>query len=435
MTIVSIIRSNMAKRPLSTGLTVLSVALASALILSVNTIQRQTDESYRQTSAGFDLILAAKGSPMQTALNTLYHLETSTGVIPFAVYQAALRDPRVEAAYPFYVGDSYRGLRVVGTVQRYLAQGEPSKDRRFELAAGRLFEGLNEVVLGAEAARRTGHAIGDTLVLSHGLTEPQAGAERLEHDAHPVVVTGVLRPTGTAHDRVLFTDLRTTAGLHEIRPHHDDTHAHEHAPHVPTVSDVDAVALKMKNPQLAMQVAGTLNFPTPENPVLRMNMARDPYFGFKPGVMAVLPAQQIAALMAIVGNAERVLRILSVLVLVVALATVLVALINTMDSRRRDLAVFRALGARRGQLLRIMVGEASVLVLIGSVMGWLACQVLLSLLAPVLLETAGVRIAAFHSIPQDLAIVGGLAAASVLVGLLPGWSAYRSDPIRHLQPS
>jgi putative ABC transport system permease protein len=435
MTTFSIIRSNMGKRPLSTGLTVLSVALASALILSVNTIQRQTDESYRQTSAGFDLILAAKGSPMQTALNTLYHLETSTGVIPFAVYQTALRDPRVEAAYPFYVGDSYRGLRVVGTVQRYLAQGEPSKDRRFELAVGRLFEGLNEVVMGSEAARRTGHQVGDTLVLSHGLTEPPAGAERLEHDAHPVVVTGILRPTGTAHDRVLFTDVRTTAGLHEVRPHHGDAHAHDHDSHQPVVSDVDAVALKMKNPQLALQVAGTLNFPTPDNPVLRMNMARDPYFAFKPGVMAVLPAQQIAALMAIVGNAERVLRILSVLVLVVAFVTVLVALVNTMDSRRRDLAVFRALGARRGQLLRIMVGEAGALVVIGSVFGWLGCQILLASLAPVLLQTAGVRIAAFHSIPLDLSVLAMMAAASLLVGLLPGWSAYRSDPVRHLQPS
>lgn len=433
MTTFSIIRANMVKRPLSTGLTVLSVALASALILSVGTIQRQTDESYRQTSAGFDLILAAKGSPMQTVLNTLYHLETSTGVIPFSVYQTALRDPRVEAVYPFYVGDSYRGLRVVGTVQRFLAQGEPSKDRRFELADGRFFDGLNEVVMGSEAARRTGHSLGDTLVLSHGLTEPQPGVERLEHDAHPVVVVGILSPTGTAHDRVLFTDLRTTAGLHEVRPH--DGHDHDHAAHVPVVTEVDAVALKMKNPQLALQVAGTLNFPTPENPVLRMNMARDPYFPFKPGLMAVVPAQQIAALMAIIGNAERVLRLVAILVLIVALVTVLVALVNTMDSRRRDLAVFRALGARRGQLLRIMVGEAAGLVLLGSILGWLASQTLLAVLAPILLETAGVRIEAFVSLKEDAIVLALLASASILVGLLPGWSAYRSDPIRHLQPS
>lgn len=435
MTTYSIIRSNLAKRRFSTGLTILSVALASALILSVTTIQRQTDESYRQTSAGFDLILAAKGSPMQTVLNTIYHLETSTGVIPFSVYQTALRDPRVEAVYPFYVGDSYAGLRVVGTVLRFLAQGEPSKDRRFVIAEGRFFDGLNEVVMGSEAARRTDHAIGDTLVLSHGLTEPQPGVERLEHDAHPVVLVGILEPTGTAHDRVLFTDVRTTAGLHAVVSHDTHDHDHDHGARDPVVTELDAVALKMKNPQLALQVAGTLNFPTPDNPVLRMNMARDPYFGFKPGVMAVVPAQQIAALMAIIGNAERVLRIVAVLVLIVALVTVLVALINTMDSRRRDLAVFRALGARRGQLMRIMVGEAASLVLIGSLIGWLGSQILLIALTPVLLDTAGVRIEAFASLTTDALLLAQLALASILVGLLPGWSAYRSDPIRHLQPS
>jgi len=437
MTLFTIVRKNLTKRSLSTSLTILSVAVGVGLVLAVITIQQQTEDAYRQTSAGFDLILAAKGSAMQTTLNTMYHLETSTGVIPYALYQAALRDPRVEYAYPLYVGDSYRGIRVVGTSEAFLRFGEPIKAQSFRLADGRVFSGLFEVVLGSSVAKRTGHAVGDTFTISHGLVEVAEGAEAMDHDHLPVVVVGILEPTGTAHDNVIFTDYKTTTALHsvEFQNHlHDDDHDHVHSTDEIEVKQLDAVMLRMKNPQAALQLAGLINYPTPDNPFLRMQMSRDPFFQFKSVIMAVIPAQQIAALLTIVGNAERVLKWVSSFVIVVALLSVLIALYNTMEGRRRDLAIFRTLGARRTTLLWIMMLESSAIVLIGTAFGWLGGQLLVSSLAPFLLDSAGIVVRAFQHDSGALLVILLMIGIGILIGMVPGVKAYRNDPVQNLSP-
>src|SRR5690606_36937579 len=115
MTTLSVVTKNLRKRLLGTVLTTLSNALGAGLIVAILSIQSETEESFNQTSADYDLILAAKGSQLQSSLNTLYHIETSTGIVPYALYEATQNDPRVEYSFPFYVGDSYRQYRVIGT--------------------------------------------------------------------------------------------------------------------------------------------------------------------------------------------------------------------------------------------------------------------------------------------------------------------------------
>lgn len=433
MTLFTIVRKNLTKRGLSTSLTVLSVTVGVALVLAVATIQTQTEDAYRQTSVGYDLILAAKGSPMQSTLNTIYHLEQSTGVVPFALYEAALADPRVEQVYPVYVGDSFRGIRVIGTSAAFLRFGEPVKGRSFAFSEGGPFQGMYQVVLGYEAARRSGLSLQDTLVIAHGLTEAATGAETLEHDHLPVVVVGILAPTGTAHDRVMFTSFKTTASLHS--PIIASDHAHDQKAVNPAdivVTQLDAVLVRMKNPQAALQVAGVINYPTPDNPFMRMQMARDPYFAFKTDIMAVIPAQQISNLLSIVGNAERVLSWVSRFVVIIALLSVLIGLYNTMEGRRRDLAIFRTLGARRSTLLGVMMLESSVIVAIGSGLGYLSGHLIVAAIAPSLLDSAGIVIHAWQHDSSSLSVIFALISAGVLIGTVPGIKAYRSDPVQNL---
>ena len=133
MNLLNVVGKNLRKRTLSTVLTVSSIALGLAMVVAVLVVQQQTDESYSQTSVGYDLLFSAKGSQLQATLNTLYHLETSVGIIPYGVYEAALRDPRVERAFPFYVGDSYSGYRVVGTSSDFIAHAEPRRGATIHL--------------------------------------------------------------------------------------------------------------------------------------------------------------------------------------------------------------------------------------------------------------------------------------------------------------
>jgi putative ABC transport system permease protein len=428
MTLFTIVRKNLTKRGLSTSLTVLSVSVGVALVLAVATIQTQTEAAYTQTSVGYDLILAAKGSPMQSTLNTIYHLEQSTGVVPFALYEAALTDPRVEQVYPIYVGDSYRGIRVIGTSAAFLRFGEPIKGRSFSYTEGGPFQGLNQVVLGSEAARRSALSLGDTLVIAHGLTEAAPGAETMEHDHLPVTVVGILAPTGTAHDRVMFTSFKTTAALHQ--PVHQ--HEGDMAPADIIVTQLDAVLVRMKNKQSAVQVAGVINYPTPDNPFMRMQMARDPFFAFKTEIMAVIPSVQISNLLSIVGNAERVLSWVSRFVVIIALLSVLIGLYNTMEGRRRDLAIFRTLGARRSTLLGVMMLESSAIVAIGSLIGYVSGHLIVAAIAPSLLDSAGIVIQAWQHDSSSVRVILALISAGVLIGTVPGIKAYRNDPVQNL---
>jgi ABC-type antimicrobial peptide transport system permease subunit len=250
-------------------------------------------------------------------------------------------------------------------------------------------------------------------------------------------VVGILEPTGTAHDNVIFTDYKTTTALHSVKfqSHlHDDDHDHVHSTDEIVVKQLDAVMLRMKNPQAALQLAGLINYPTPDNPFLRMQMARDPFFPFKTVIMAVIPAQQISALLAIVGNAERVLKWVSSFVIVVALLSVLIALYNTMEGRRRDLAIFRTLGARRATLLWIMMFESSTIVLIGSAIGWVSGQLLVYSLAPFLLDSAGIVVRAFQHDSSALLVILTMIGIGILIGMVPGIKAYRNDPVQNLSP-
>jgi putative ABC transport system permease protein len=181
MTTLSIVTKNLRKRLLATILTTLSIALGAGLIMAILTIQSETEKSFSQTSVGYDLILAAKGSQLQSTLNTLYHVETSTGIVPYALYEATRNDPRVEYSFPFYVGDSYRQYRVIGTSSDYLDKAIPRRGMTYSMRDGRNFTAVHEAVLGGLVADQTGMKVGDTFFFTHGVTMADGGAEEYIH--------------------------------------------------------------------------------------------------------------------------------------------------------------------------------------------------------------------------------------------------------------
>lgn len=465
MNIFNIVNKNLKKRLLSTCLTVFSVLLGVAMIVAIYVIQAETERSFNQTSVGYDLILTAKGSQLQATLNALYHLEASVGIIPYSIYETAKRDPRIVSAYPLYVGDSYNGYRVVGTSAEFLQSAEPRRGQPFAIKEGRVFDKPLEAVLGSDVARRTGLGIGDEIQIQHGLFEPVPGAEAHVHDNAPVKIVGILAVSGTANDKVIFTDLYSTHALHDPRFHiddlhdhdheesdqnqdhhsHDDHQEHDHASHEQTDSNIvtdireiielkelDALLIKMTDPAAALQLSGMINYPTPANPLLARNLMRDPFFQYKEQIMAVIPAMQIMSLMSIVGNAEVVLRFVAWFVVVVALTGVLIAIYNTMEDRKRDLAVMRALGASRKQIFSIIVLEAIILCFIGSVSGILIGHLLVYFSITYLTSIAGIVITAFVFDLYQLYLVIGIVLLGAIAGIIPALKAYNSEVIRNL---
>lgn len=451
MSFISIVFKNLKKRSLSTVLTITSVVLGVAMIIAITVIQAETEKSFSQTSVGYDLILAAKGSQLQTTLNALYHLETSTGIIPYALYEIARQDPRVSKAFPLYVGDSYRGNRVIGTSYDFLSDAQPRTGQNFVFRSGVNFDAPLQAVLGFEVARRTGLNIGDQIQITHGLAEVAPGAEPHIHDNAPVTIVGILERSGTANDRVIFTDLYTTHALHDPSFHiedyedehgtHDHAHdnEHEHDSEEPTdlrdvitLKELDALLVKMVDPAAALQLSGMINYPTPANPLLARNMMRDPFFRYKDQIMAVIPAMQIMALMSIVGNAEVVLKYIAWFVIVVALFGLLIAIYNTMEDRKRDIAIMRALGASKRHVFSIIVLEAITICAIGGIIGLFGGHAIVSLVTPHLAEVAGIVISSFDIQLSQLYYVLFVIVLGAIAGLIPAFKAYRTDAVRNL---
>ncbi len=459
---ISIVFKNMKLRLLSTVLTIGSVALAAALVVSVQTLERETERNYTQTSVGYDLILAAPGSRMQTTLNTIYHLETSTGVISNDVYKAALRDGRIEAAYPFFVGDNYRGVRIIGTSAGFIDNSEPRAGQRFEMAEGRTFNAPFEAVMGSAAAQRLGVGIGHRFHMTHGVSEVSGeDVEPHVHDDYELVITGILSPSRTAHDNVIFTSTYSTYAVHyhdhdhEDEHGHDNGHEHDHHDHdrdehdashsderwphslaeyEERVEKLDAVLLKFNNQAAAIQLAGMLNLPTPENPLLLRNLQRDPFFPYKDELMAVIPAEQIQQLMSIIGNAEQVLRYIGWIVFLVALFGILAAIYNTMEERRRDIAIMRSLGASRSTILRLILLEAAFITLIGCLIGLILAMATVAVVSPYIAETAGIVVSPYAIESGQFVTLGTFVVLGIAAGIIPALKAYRTDVVSNLAP-
>ncbi len=319
MTLWLIVFKSLRQHALSTLVTALSIALAGGLLMSVWTVKEQAQATFTGVNEGFDAVLGARGSKLQLVLNSIFHLEASPGNMAWRDFLDIQQNPNVELAVPIAVGDNYHGYRLVGTTLDYFTKAEYTPGRRFELQpGGALFDqGRREAVVGDFVARKMNLKPGDTFHPFHGLIFD----ERSQH-SETYVVVGVLKPSNTPADRVIWIPL---AGIQRMTGH--DPKA---------ATDISAALVKLK--------------------------AGSPLAGFQMDLMynkqgnrltfAWPIGRVVAELFAKIGWFDRVLALVSYLVAVVATASILASIYNSMNERRREIAILRALGARRDHLCR-----------------------------------------------------------------------------------
>jgi putative ABC transport system permease protein len=418
MTLLTIVLKNLAQRRLSSTLTALSIALGVSVTVGVLALKEQSHEGFQQSAFGYDLVVGAKGSKLQLVLNTVYHLDQSTGNIPYALYARLKTDRRVRLAVPMAVGDFYQGFRLVGASDKLLTDFEVQKGQKFELAQGRVYafdekmlehlmtappdhvhehEGqVFEAVLGSIAAERTGLTLGSAFVAQHGSEEGQAHEEKW-------TVVGILKPTGTANDRAIFINLES---FFHIKGHQKEEVVR---------GKISTIVLKTKGPMAAKDLAWEIN-----NGV---------------EAMGGVPAEVVVELFDLIGKVDVLLLAVSVLVIVVAGVSILVSIYNSMAERRRPIAIMRALGARRGTIFAVIVMEASALCLIGGLVGLLGGHVLTAVAGGILKSAAGVVVSPWSFSLNELWVLAGLQALGALVGVVPAAKAYRTDIADGLSPT
>jgi len=407
-------------RWLTSSLLVLLLAIGVATISLLLHFSHQAEQRLAQDGRGFDLVVGAKGSPLQLILSSIYHMDIPTGNISLAEARRLEKHPQVKQAIPLALGDSYRGFRIVGTKQDYITH------YKADLAEGQSFSAPLEAVLGAAVARETKVSVGATFAGSHGLT---GGGE--EHVDSPYKVVGVLKPTGTVIDRLVLTPVESVWKIHgsEAHPHEHEEEAHEvHKHHAHGKDKHDEH--KDEEPEIEASDEITALLITYRSRAAAMSLPRE--INRMSRVQAASPAFETARLLSLLGIGLDTLRLFGIILIVSALAGMLVAVYQSMLERRVDIALMRVLGASKGMLMKQIILEAGLLIAAGIGAGLVLSHAALAALPSLSAQLANMGFMPLQLLPGEISMAAGLLIAGLCVALLPALAAYRVDVSRTL---
>ncbi len=387
-------------RPLAVTLNLLLLSLGLACITFLLLVSNQLDKAFERDLQGIDLVVGAKGSPMQLILSGVFHIDVPPGNVPWRAVQELEKHPLVAQVIPLSLGDSFQGFRIVGSSHDYLSH------YRAQLAQGRLWAQPMQVVPGAIAAHTLGLSVGSTFMGSHGL-----GAGGRSHGDKIYTVVGVLAPGGTVLDRLILTDLNSVWQVHEAHGKAEE----EETGHLLEQREVTVALLRYKTPLAAVSLPRYINSST--------------------AMQAAAPALEITRLLSMLGLGTDVLRAFAGVLLLSAGLSVFIALWSAVRERRADLALLRMLGAPPGKLAALLLLEALWLALLATALGLLAGQGMAAALGWLLQLDNSLLVGAMVW-PRVLWLVPALAlGVSLLAALLPALGAYRVSVLELLQGS
>ncbi|MFM7801082.1 MAG: ABC transporter permease, partial [Limnohabitans sp.] len=406
----------------------LAVSVSVLIVLGGQQLREDAKRSFSHALSGVDLIVGPRGSATELMLYSVFQIGRPSRNMGFVGFQEIQNMPQVRWAVPIQLGDTYQGYPVLGT-KAVLFKEFKSQGRGLEWAQGRAFgnpseqpQSMTEVVLGAEVAQRFRHEAGDQLVLTHGAG---GGPEDTDHDDHPLVVVGVLKPTGAPIDRAVLINLEGFEAMHQgwsmgISPKSLKSAAAALA-QTPDIKELQPVSLSavwvgLHNRADVFSVRRKIE-----------SMNRDP-------LMAVLPGVALDELWQVVKVLENSLVLVGFMVAVSAMLGVAAVLLVAMTGRRKELAILRAMGAGPRSLLGYVLLESVLVCLVGIVCGYIVCQCLLWAGQDILRTSFGIMVQPGLPSSDSLLSLGALFVVSVLASLLPAWRAYRLSLMDGLHP-
>ena len=409
-------------------LTILSVALSVILIVGVERVRDAARESFTNSASGLDLIVAGRGNPVQILLATVFGVGSTGQAIGWDSFEMVEALPGVAWAVPISMGDTHRGFPVVGTTVEYFKHFRHSSGQPLRFADGGAFTASNGAVVGAEVAARFGYAPGTVIVNAHG-----AGRVAFHvHDEAPFRISGVLAPTGTAVDRMVFVTLAGFDALH-ARPktpledpfamasgevpsvsreqnrdrgepaNQRGAHGHGHEP-----DQINAIYVGLTDRTAILSLQRMLS-----------NFRGEP-------LTAVLPNVALLELWAITSTAENALRLMAWAVAFAGMLGMVVMLSATIEARRREFAILRAVGANPARIFGLIVIEAAILTLAGIATGLALTSIVATIADPVLTSRFGIRLDFAFPGVRALILIGTIFVVGLLASLVPAVRVYRT---------
>ncbi len=427
MTLAGLSLAYLKDRALNTALNILLLTLSVATLVILVLFSSQLAERFERDAQGIDLVVGAKGSPLQLILSSIYQVDVPTGNIPLATVDLLRADPTVAEVIPLALGDSFRGYRIVGT--------EPAYVENFGgvLAQGQMFAADYQAVIGAQVARETGAGLGQKFVGSHGLS-----GDGHDHEETPFEVVGILAPTGTVLDRLIVTPVGSIWAAHgfEAPPaegstddhdghDHDgdgqqDHAAHDHEPddHAPVETEhaahagggdleVTALLIKYRSSMAAVRLPNFINKQTE--------------------LQAAAPAVEMTRLLSLLGVGIDAVRAFAILLMATSGLSIFVALYSALRQREGDMAMLRVMGARPGAIFGHIILEGVLLAAAGALLGVAVGHAVVAASAASFPQLRDMGLTAARFEPAELMIVMAAIGMGALAALIPALKVFRVD--------
>ena len=411
MNLLKISWANLREKKLSSFLSGLLLTLGIGIISLLLLLNQQLDAQFKRNLRGIDMVVGAKGSPLQLILSSIYQIDAPTGNVPLAEVNALKKNPFVKTVIPLSMGDNYRGFRIVGTIPRYAEHFEA------KLANGKLFATTLEATLGSKVAEASGLKVGGTFTSAHGLDG--------EGDAHGETryrVVGIFEPNGSVVDQLILTDLSSVWAIHEHAevppagskandPAHEE-HDQESAPVAVAEKEITSALIEFRSPMGLMALPRQINTNTT--------------------MQAALPSIEINRLFTLMGVGIDTLRALALVIMLIAGASVFVSLYNSLKDRKYEMALMLSMGATRTRLFLLLLLEGLFLAVLGYLAGILLSRLGLWLFSRAAERDLHYSLAEFGLLPEELYLLGAALLIGVLAAALPSLGVYRLNISRTL---
>ncbi len=431
MTDLTIVARSLRTRLFSTVTTALSVGVAVALMLVLGMMRSSASDAFTRGSGNMHLLVSADASPMVSVLNAVFYANPPRRPLTISRVEEIRKELPLGGggfAIPTQQGDSFRGLPVLATTGEFFTKFQPAMGEAWRFERGRAFDKPFELVLGAESARLTGLGIGARVHLSHGITQsrqlgnPEDEAPH-EHTAFTFEVVGILAPSGSPHDRALFTSLESTWILHA----HDRREDADPSVTTTTWSDVLESDKKVTGLYIGLATRGGSEAPA-ILPQVFDRLRRDP------SLTVAQPADEVRKLMRLVSNVDKLLVAMAAVVMASSGVGIMLALYNSMEQRRRQIAVLRVLGASAGRIFGLVLTESVAIGFFGAAVGLVLSFGGARAVAGLMQRELGLFISPQLPAREAVVILLATLGLSALAGVVPAVMAYRTGVAKNLRP-
>ncbi|WP_417258968.1 ABC transporter permease [Celeribacter sp.] len=397
---------SLAARALTVAMTILAIALSVALFLGVEKVRTGAKASFADTISGTDLIVGARSGSVQLLLYSVFRIGNATNNVTWESYQDIEARPEVDWIVPISLGDSHRQFRVMGTSTAFFEHYKYRQGRSLALSEGALMDDLFDTVIGADVAAALGYQVGDPIIVAHGI------ASFTEHKDQPFRVSGILEKTGTPVDRTVIVSMEAIEAIHV------DWKSGARRPGQSTPVDVIR-GMDLTPNSITAALVGV------ESPLQTFALQRAINEYNEEPLLAILPGVALQELWGIVGIAETALLAVSAMVVVTALIGMMATIFSSLNERRREMAIFRAMGARPVTILSMLILEAMLMAAVGAALGVALLYVGLVIAQPILDSAFGLWLPIEAPSMREVWVLVGVICAGAIVSLVPAIRAYR----------